>query len=91
MLLTLIETVAVIALGLVLIAAVFSFLTPTFLTGANLLNSLQQSSINACIALGMTLVIISGGIDLSVGPVVLTDPRAQHRRLAAFVRQPMDP
>jgi ribose transport system permease protein len=33
------------------------------------MNILQQSSINACIALGMTLVIISGGIDLSVGPV----------------------
>ena len=32
------------------------------------MNILQQSSINACVALGMTLVIISGGIDLSVGP-----------------------
>ena len=40
-----------------------------FLTGPNLMNILQQSSINACIALGMTPVIISGGIDLSVGPV----------------------
>ena len=55
-------------LGLVLIFAVFSWLTPTFLTAPNLVNILQQSSINACIALGMTLVIISGGIDLSVGP-----------------------
>ena len=41
---------------------------PNFLTEPNLLNILQQSSINACVALGMTLVIISGGIDLSVGP-----------------------
>ncbi len=56
-------------LGLVLIAGVFSALTPVFLTGPNLMNILQQSSINACIALGMTLVIISGGIDLSVGPI----------------------
>lgn len=56
-------------LGLVLIGAVFSALTPVFLTEANLMNILQQSAINACIALGMTLVIISGGIDLSVGPV----------------------
>ena len=55
-------------LGLVLIFAVFSWLTPSFLTVPNLTNILQQSSINACIALGMTLVIISGGIDLSVGP-----------------------
>ncbi|GGO38379.1 ribose ABC transporter permease [Gemmobacter aquaticus] len=56
-------------LGLILICAIFAVLTPTFLTVPNLLNILQQSSINACIALGMTLVIISGGIDLSVGPV----------------------
>ena len=55
-------------LGLILIFAVFSWLTPSFFTVPNLVNILQQSSINACIALGMTLVIISGGIDLSVGP-----------------------
>ena len=47
---------------------VFSILTPNFLTEQNILNILQQSSINACVALGMTLVIIAGGIDLSVGP-----------------------
>ena len=34
-------------------------LTPNFLTERNLLNILQQSSINACVALGMTLVIIA--------------------------------
>ena len=56
-------------LGLILIGTVFAVMSPTFLTGPNLLNILQQSSINACIALGMTLVIISGGIDLTVGPV----------------------
>ncbi|SPF81500.1 ABC transporter permease [Pseudoprimorskyibacter insulae] len=55
--------------GLLLIALVFSILSPSFLTMPNIGNILQQSSINACIALGMTLVIISGGIDLSVGPV----------------------
>ncbi|MCW1919014.1 ABC transporter permease [Rhodobacter sp. KR11] len=56
-------------LGLLIIGTVFATLAPTFLTAPNLLNVLQQSSINACVALGMTLVIISGGIDLSVGPV----------------------
>ena len=56
-------------IGLLLIMAVFATLTPAFLTERNLVNVLQQSSINACIAIGMTLVIISGGIDLSVGPV----------------------
>src|SRR4051812_8274917 len=54
--------------GLVAIVVVFAVLSPNFLTTGNLLNILQQSSINACVALGMTLVIISGGIDLSVGP-----------------------
>jgi ribose transport system permease protein len=56
-------------IGLVLIVLAFWALAPGFMTGRNLLNILQQSSINACVALGMTLVIVSGGIDLSVGPV----------------------
>ena len=64
-------------IGLILISVVFASMSHTFLTAPNLLNILQQSSINACIALGMTLVIISGGIDLSVGPVAaLTATRA---------------
>ena len=55
-------------IGLLLIMGVFAASAPGFLSTHNLLNVLQQSSINACVALGMTLVIISGGIDLSVGP-----------------------
>jgi ribose transport system permease protein len=55
-------------IGLILIVAVFAILVPGFVSERNLINILQQSSINACLALGMTLVIISGGIDLSVGP-----------------------
>jgi ribose transport system permease protein len=54
--------------GLIIMVVVFSSLSDVFLTQRNLINILQQSSINACIAIGMTLVIISGGIDLSVGP-----------------------
>ena len=45
-------------------------LTPHFLTVSNLLNVLEQTSINAVIAAGMTFVIISAGIDLSVGSLV---------------------
>ena len=45
-------------------------LTPHFLTVSNLLNVLEQTAINAVIAAGMTFVIISGGIDLSVGSLV---------------------
>ena len=51
--------------GLLAIVVVFAVLSPNFLTERNLLNILQQSSINACVALGMTLVIITGGIDRS--------------------------
>lgn len=55
--------------GLVIMVVVFASMSDVFLTQRNLINILQQSSINAVIAVGMTLVIISGGIDLSVGPV----------------------
>ena len=55
-------------IGLVLMMAIFAAIAPGFLSERNLVNILQQSSINAFVALGMTLVIISGGIDLSVGP-----------------------
>lgn len=55
------------ALGLALIILIFGLLSPFFLTLRNLLEVLGQSSINACVAVGMTLVIVTGGIDLSVG------------------------
>ena len=54
-------------LGLLLIAAVLSVLSDRFLTPSNLVNVARQVSINAIVAAGMTLVIITGGIDLSVG------------------------
>jgi ribose/xylose/arabinose/galactoside ABC-type transport system permease subunit len=57
-------------IGLVLLCAVLWALTPHFLTLSNLLNVAQQTSINAIVAAGMTFVIISGGIDLSVGSIV---------------------
>ena len=56
--------------GLVILCAVLWALTPHFLTVSNLLNIAQQTSINAIVAAGMTFVIISGGIDLSVGSIV---------------------
>jgi ribose transport system permease protein len=54
----------------VVLCAVLSCLTPHFFTVANLLNVAQQTVINAIIAVGMTFVIISGGIDLSVGSIL---------------------
>src|SRR5829696_4564057 len=57
-------------IGLLLLSAVLWALTPHFLTVSNLLNVAQQTSINAIVAVGMTYVIVSGGIDLSVGSIV---------------------
>ncbi len=48
----------------------FSIMSDKFFTQSNITNILVQSSINGTIALGMTLVIITGGIDLSVGSIV---------------------
>ena len=47
-----------------------SFSSPSFLTTQNILNILRQSSMNGIIAVGMTFVIVTGGIDLSVGAIV---------------------
>lgn len=55
---------------LILMTIVFACLSPRFLTGSNWMNILQQAAINGCIAIGMTLVIITGGIDLSVGSIM---------------------
>jgi len=49
---------------------IFSQLSPYFFTAENILNVTLQTSITAIIAVGMTLVIITGGIDLSVGAIV---------------------
>jgi ribose transport system permease protein len=57
-------------LGLVGLCALLTILTPHFLTVSNLLNVSEQTTINAIIAVGMTFVILSGGIDLSVGSIV---------------------
>ncbi|NLH43716.1 MAG: ABC transporter permease [Planctomycetes bacterium] len=56
---------------LILLIAALSALEPdTFLTAENFFNVLSRSSVNGIIAMGMTAVIISGGIDLSVGSMM---------------------
>ena len=57
-------------LGLVVVCAVMVAGTDSFLSVGNLTNVLRQVSINALIAVGMTYVILTGGIDLSVGAVM---------------------
>jgi len=56
--------------GLVGLCVLLTVLTPHFLTVSNLLNITEQTTINAIIAVGMTFVILSAGIDLSVGSIV---------------------
>ncbi|WP_047673457.1 ribose ABC transporter permease [Paenibacillus sp. V4I9] len=57
-------------LGLVLIVVILSVVNGDFLTVGNIFNVLRQISINALIAFGMTFVILTGGIDLSVGSIL---------------------
>ena len=57
-------------IGLLLIVVIISIMSPSFLTMNNLFNVLRQVSINALIAFGMTFVILTGGIDLSVGSIL---------------------
>lgn len=57
-------------IALIFLIVVVSFLNPNFFTVDNILNILRQTSVNAIIAVGMTLVILTAGIDLSVGSVL---------------------
>jgi len=56
--------------ALIVIVATFSLLNPMYMTPGNLLDIVDQSTINGLLALGITFVIITGGIDLSVGSVM---------------------
>ena len=57
-------------IGLVLLMLFVSLASPNFMSVDNMLNILRQTSINAVIAMGMTFVILTAGIDLSVGSVL---------------------
>ena len=49
---------------------VLAIWTPTFLRPKNIINVLRQTSINGILSVGMTFVILTGGIDLSVGSIL---------------------
>ena len=53
--------------ALILVIAVFTALNPRYLSVANMVDVLDQATINGLLAIGITFVIITGGIDLSVG------------------------
>jgi ribose transport system permease protein len=57
-------------IALALMVAILALLSDRFLTADNGLNILRQVSINLCLSIGLTLVILSGGIDLSVGSIL---------------------
>nr|WP_026682691.1 ribose ABC transporter permease [Priestia megaterium] len=57
-------------LGLVVITFILGILSDNFFTLDNILNLLRQVSVNALIAFGMTFVILTAGIDLSVGSIL---------------------
>ena len=67
-LLTFIQKYALLMLFLSIVIAL-SIASPVFFSPRNLLNILRQTSVNGIIAVGMTFVIIAGGIDLSVGAI----------------------
>ncbi len=59
-----------IVMALVVIGVYLSIMTPTFLTTGNLINVARQISINGILAVGVTFVLLTGGVDLSLGSVV---------------------
>ena len=59
-----------ILIAFVLIVIIMTILSPVFLTVTNVLNIIRQSSVYGIMAIGMTFVILTGGIDLSVGSLL---------------------
>src|SRR5699024_12828083 len=57
-------------IAILLLSALLALLTDNFLTTENIWNVLRQISVNVCISVGLTLVILTAGIDLSVGSVL---------------------
>lgn len=56
--------------ALLLVVLYFGWASPHFLKTSNIVNISRQASINAILAAGMTMVIVTAGIDLSVGPML---------------------
>ena len=76
-------------LALVLLATVLGAISPEFRQISNLLNLLRQAAFNGLIAIGMTCVILSDGIDLSVGSVFALAAIICAKLLTAGVSAPL--
>ncbi|AKA68325.1 ABC transporter permease [Clostridium scatologenes] len=59
-----------ILIGFIALCVLLSFISPVFLSQKNIMNVLRQTSTNLYLACAMTMVIILGGIDLSVGAII---------------------
>ena len=74
---------------ILIMVVVLTLLSDRFLTPANLINILRQASINGIISVGMMLVILTAGIDLSVGAIlalsVVVTADLMHQGLPPFV------
>ena len=69
-------------IALLVLIAVVSSLSPNFFTLNNMFNILQQTSVNAIMAVGMTLVILTSGIDLSVGSLLALTGASPEKKAA---------
>jgi ribose transport system permease protein len=56
--------------SLILLFIIFSVLSPVFLSGTNIVTILLMTAVNGILAVGITFIIVTGGIDLSVGTVM---------------------
>ncbi|MBP6710301.1 MAG: ribose ABC transporter permease [Propionivibrio sp.] len=59
-----------IIIAFVLICIILSVMSPVFLTTTNVINVIRQTSIYGIMAVGMTFIILTGGIDLSIGSIL---------------------
>lgn len=74
--------------ALIALVVVMSFASPYFLTPENIFNVLRNMSTISIIAIGMTMVIITGGIDLSVGSVLAMSAMMTARLMVEFGLDP---
>ena len=59
-----------VSLALIILVIIAAILSPAFLSPMNLMNIARQTAITGIVGVGMTFVIITGGIDLSVGSII---------------------
>lgn len=76
-------------IALILLVVVISVISKDFATVDNFLSLLRQSSINGLIAFGMTLVILTGGIDLSVGSVLAFTTAIAAKMIQSGITSPL--